>query len=290
MSAAALNFVLLPARWQTHWLRLVIEFALLAAIITVMWRIRHNQRRNAREKLQNRQRAEEALRVEHAFRMLAERREHSLSQRLLTAHEGERKHLARELHDDLTQRLARLAIDAAQAERGRPAAPDSGTWQKMREELVRLSQDVHSLAHSLHPAVLDELGLAEAIRAECAHFTRIHSLPAKVKIRNIPREINGPVALCLFRICQESLRNVGRHAQATSVDVSLVATEDGVQLSVQDNGRGFNPAQTLEHASLGIASMKERIHLLAGELEIQSQPGQGTMVMAWVPLKETLTA
>ncbi len=288
MNATALNFVLLPEHWQTHGLRALMELVLLAGLAVLILLILHTRRHHAREKLQARQQAEQALNTEHASRLQAEQSSSSLSQRLLTAHEDERRHLARELHDDLTQRLARLAIDAAQAERGKPAAPDSGTWRHMREELVKLCKDVHGLAHSLHPAVLDELGLAEAIRAECARFTRLYAVPVKVRTHNLPGKIFAPAALCLFRITQESLRNVGRHAQATDVEVSLAMTDDGLQLSVHDNGIGFNPEQTREHASLGIASVKERIKLVSGKLEIESQPGCGTTVLTWVPLKEAL--
>lgn len=290
MNATVLNFVLLPEHWQTHWLRAVVELVLLLGLAVLIFLILQTRRRHARERHEARQQAEHFLKKEHTSRLQAEQASSSLSQRLITAHEDERRHLARELHDDLTQRLARLAIDAAQAERGKPTAPDSGTWRNMREELVRLCKDVRSLAHSLHPAVLDELGLAEAICAECARFTRLYAIPVKVRTRNVPREISASAALCLFRISQESLGNVGRHAQATDVDVSLAMTGDGLQLSVHDNGIGFNPTQTREHASLGIASLKERIKLVGGELEIESEPGCGTTVLAWVPLKEALRA
>lgn len=279
---------MLPSDWQEHWFGLLIEITLAIVVAALLWRTLHNQRRVAREKLTEHKRSETALSAEHASRLQAEGKSQTLSQRLLTAHEDERRRLARELHDDVTQRLARLAIDAAQAERGIPAAPDNGAWRRMREELVRLSEDVHSLAYRLHPSILDELGLVAALRAECDRFSRQESIPVNDRLRDLPGEIPRETALCLFRICQESLRNAARHAYAHTVDVLLARTDGGLQLAVHDDGIGFNPAKALEHASLGLTSMKERVHLANGELDIESEPGHGTTIVAWVPLKEAL--
>ncbi len=287
-SGALLGIALLPANWQTHWFRLLVEFALAAGITVLAWRVFRNRCHGTGEKAEERNRVKRLLTDEHRRRVFAEQESRSLSQRLLTANEDERRHLARELHDDLTQRLARLAIDAAQAERGLPAAPDSGSWRRMREELVRLSEDVHSLAYRLHPSILDELGLVEALRAECDHFLRREAIQVKLKSRNVPREIPSEVALCLFRIAQESLCNVARHARARAVEVSLAGMDGALQLSVHDNGIGFNPPQAHEHASLGLASMKERVGLVEGELHVESEPGHGATVVARVPLKEHL--
>lgn len=284
----ACGLATIPFIGQPSGLPLLAETTLAAAIMILAWHAFRNRREKSGLRAEERARVEKLLEEEHKRRIHAERESRKLNQRLLTAHEDERRHLARELHDDLTQRLARLAIDAAQAERGRHTAPDSDTWRKMREELVRLSEDVHSIAYRLHPSILDELGLAEALRAECDRFSRRESIPIKIRSRHVPREIPAAVALCLFRIGQESLHNVARHARASAVEVSLTATDGGLQLSVHDNGVGFVPAQVHEHPSLGHASMKERILLVGGEMEIDSEPGHGTTVVAWVPLKEVL--
>ena len=282
------NFAILPAGWQTHWFRLILELALVLFGVALVWRATHNRQRRAEEKLAERQRAKKLYTHEHARRLNAQEESRTLSQRLITAHEDERKHLARALHDDVTQRLALLAIDAAQAERGLPAAPANGAWRKMREELVRLSEDVHSLAYRLHPSILDELGLVPALRAECDRFSRQESIPVNVRLRDLPGEIPREIALCLFRVCQESLRNAARHAHAHAVDVLLARMDGGLQLAVHDDGIGFNPTKAREHASLGLTSMKERVRLANGELDVESEPGHGTTVMAWVPLKEAL--
>ena len=154
----------------------------------------------------------------------------------------------------------------------------------MREELVHLSEDVHALSYRLHPSLLDDLGLVEALNAECDAFSRRESIPVEFKPRDVPRDVASETALCLFRIAQESLHNVARHAGASAVEVSLRKVDEGLEMAVSDNGTGFNPAENRARPSLGLASMKERVHLLGGELDIESASGQGTTVVAWVRL------
>ncbi len=207
-----------------------------------------------------------------------------LSGRLITAQERERARLARELHDDITQRLARLAIDVGRCEQGTAELTPAEMAREVREGLVRLSDDVHALSYRLHPSVLEDLGLATALQAEGERFTRCESIPVGVKLRDIPESLPRESALCLFRVAQEALRNVARHARARMVEVALRSLDGGLQLAVRDDGRGFDPAVQGAHPSLGLASMRERVHLLAGELDIESAPGHGTTVVAWVPL------
>jgi len=219
-----------------------------------------------------------ALLFQRERRRSAEREALGLGGRLLTAHEDERKHLARELHDDLTQRLARLAIDAGKLERG--VAADAS---EMRKDLVRLSEDVHALSYRLHPSVLDDLGLVEALRAECARVARHAELRVEVDARDMPESLTNEASLCLFRVAQEALNNAARHAHAQAVTVQLLPRERGLQLAVSDNGNGFDVNGPRERASLGLASMRERVRLLQGELHIESTRGRGTTVIAWVP-------
>jgi len=207
-----------------------------------------------------------------------------LSRRLIRAHEEERARLARELHDDLTQRLARLAIDLGRFDPRAGATSAAETIRAVRDGLARLSEDIHALAYRLHPTVLEDLGLTDALRAECGRFARQESLAVDVKLHEVPEDIPNDTALCLFRVAQESLRNVARHARARTVDVSLRALDGGLQLAVRDDGIGFDPVGQRARARLGVASMRERVHLVAGELDIDSAPGRGTTVAAWVPL------
>ena len=221
-----------------------------------------------------------ALVVQRSRRRRAESEAQRLSGRILTAHEDERRKLARELHDDLTPRLARLAIDAARLQ---PAGPDSGGGAAMHEELSRLSQDVHGLAYRLHPTVLEDLGLADALRSECERVGKGQGLPVDLHIDALPAGIAPAVTVCLFRVAQEALRNIVRHAGAHSVHVTLAPKDGGLQLLVTDDGVGFEPRDG-HGAGLGIASMRERVREVGGKFSIRSEPGAGTTVQAWAPL------
>ena len=213
----------------------------------------------------------------------AEREAQALSGRLITAHEDERSWLARELHDDITQRLAALAI-AASKPRGNDVSPtEVDAPDSVCGELIRLSEDVHDLSYRLHPHVLDDLGLVEALRAECERVARSDSVSVGVEVDTLPA-LPKEVALGIYRIAQEALRNIARHAKASTVQLSLALKEGGVRLAVSDNGTGFAPGLQPQRPSLGHASMRERIRLLGGQLDIQSTPGRGTTVVAWVPI------
>lgn len=214
-------------------------------------------------------------------RKQAEQAASELGGRLLQAQEEERARLARELHDDITQRLAHLAIEAGRI----PSRQDRNeALAVMREGLVRLSDDIHGLAYRLHPSILGDLGLAAALKCECEEFSRQASIPTKVKLVQLPHTIPQDAALCLFRIAQESLNNVARHAHARGAEVLLRPLEGGLQLEVTDSGIGFDPEKQVRRPSLGLASMRERVRLLGGELDVESASGRGTTILAWVPL------
>ena len=226
------------------------------------------------------------LERERVVRQRAEMAARDFSERLISVQEDERSRLARELHDDITQRLAALAIEAGRVQ-GRGSGPgDGAAMREIREGLVKLSEDVHTLSYRLHPCILDDLGLVEALKAECERFSRLESIPVDVKIEDNFIDPPPPVALCLFRIAQEALQNSGRHAQASQVEVSLQRPDGGFGVCIRDNGVGFDPQNRRERASLGLASMQQRIYQLGGELDVDSEPGHGTMVLAWVPAKE----
>jgi signal transduction histidine kinase len=223
------------------------------------------------------------LLAQRARRRRAEDESTALSGRLLTVHEDERRRLARELHDDVTQRLARLAIDAARVEAVLAAALP-GERSSVHDDLVRLSGDVHALSYSLHPSILDELGLEAALNAECEHVSEQGDVRIEVNVHSVPNNLPNDVSLCVFRIAQEALRNVVRHAGASVAAVTLAPKDGGLILTVNDNGHGFDSGAAGTRPSLGHASMEERIRVLRGRLQIMSKPGQGTSISAWVPL------
>jgi PAS domain S-box-containing protein len=219
-------------------------------------------------------------------RKAAEEAARDLSRRLIQSQEQERARVARELHDDMTQRLARLAIDAAKVEQTPINARVRKVIEGLRQGLVRLSDDVHALSYRLHPSVLEDLGLVDALRIECDQCSKGSSTNVGLSVGSLPVAIPSDQALCLFRVAQEALRNTMRHADAREVEISLSGAADGLQLVVQDDGIGFEPKSQAQHLSLGLASMRERVSLLGGELDVESQPGVGTLVLAWVPLVE----
>jgi len=207
-----------------------------------------------------------------------------LSRRLIRAHEEERALLARELHDDVTQRLAVLAIETGRAESTAPDGPHAEAMRSVREGLVRLSEDVHSRAYQLHPSVLEELGLAEALRTECERIGRHGRVEVSVALDPLPAVVGKDAALCLFRVAQEALNNVTRHAGARVARVALRPMDGGLLLAVADDGVGFDPASQGKRRSLGLASMRERVRLVNGTLDIESAPGRGATIVVWVPV------
>lgn len=213
----------------------------------------------------------------------AEQALRELSRRLIRAHEDERALLARELHDDVTQRLAVLAIDVGRAELAAPHGPQAEVMHAVRDELVRLSEDIHSLAYQLHPSVLEELGLVEALRAEIERRGRQGRLAVTMDLETVPAVAGKEAELCLFRVAQEALNNVGRHSGTAAASVTLRKADGGLLLAVRDGGAGFDPAGPKPGPSLGLMSMRERVRLVNGTLDIESAPGQGTTLVAWVP-------
>jgi PAS domain S-box-containing protein len=211
---------------------------------------------------------------------------HDLSRRLIRAHEDERAVLARELHDDVTQRLALLAIEAGRAELAARDREQAEAMRSVREGLVRLSEDVHALAYQLHPSVLEELGLAAALRAECERLGRQGRVKLSLSIEELPAVVGKETSLCLFRVAQEALNNAMRHAGARTASVTLRRMDEGLVLAVHDDGVGFDPASPGRGFSLGLASMRERVRLVNGTLDIESAPGRGTAVITWVPVGE----
>jgi PAS domain S-box-containing protein len=207
----------------------------------------------------------------------------TLSRRLIQAQEAERALLARELHDDVTQRLAVLAIELGRAESSAAGGAQPQVLKTVREGLVRLSEDIHSLAYRLHPAVLEELGLAEALRAECERRERHGGIAVALDLEPMSAAVGKDATLCLYRVAQEALNNIARHAHARAAGVMLRQMDGGLLLAVKDDGIGFDPEESGARASLGLVSMRERLRLVNGTLDIESAPGRGTSIVAWVP-------
>lgn len=209
-----------------------------------------------------------------------------LADRLLESQEEERKRLARELHDDITQRVASIAIEAGRLKQS--SGNNAEQWrlgvENLQLQMARLSDDIHGLSRRLHPSTLDDLGLAAAVEGECRSFFERGGPPVDVRIDGSLDNVPEPVQLALYRVAQESLRNVARHAEASEVHVRIRCDGARVTLEVRDDGRGFDRAADGWRAGLGLASMAERMRLLGGSLAVESQPGEGTHVHAEAPV------
>lgn len=212
----------------------------------------------------------------------AQEEAHALSEQLLNAQEAERARIARELHDDLSQRLAGLAIRTGLGVKG---LMSSGGLRTLYHDLVRLSEDVHALSYRLHPSGLVDFGMRTAIEAECTHFSQTSSIDVHTDLTGVPDNLPHEVSLHLFRIVQEGLRNIARHAGATRVDVSLKPARGGLGLFIRDNGKGFDPYE--KRSGIGLSSMRHRAEVVGGKLEIESKPGRGSRIVAWVPVKRS---
>jgi signal transduction histidine kinase len=210
-----------------------------------------------------------------------------LSRKLIEAQEEERKRIARDVHDDYSQRLALLAIDVENLGQ-KVGASSQGTKQellKFYERISELCTDMHSLSHQLHSSTLESLGLVAGIRAFCGEFTETEHVQVDFTHENVPRSIPGDVALCLFRIVQEGLRNVKRHSGAEKAHVRIEWFDGSLHLTVSDHGKGFDVGSPPVGSGIGIWSMQERLRLLGGRLHIQSHLMQGTTIDASLPLK-----
>src|SRR5687768_9108607 len=205
------------------------------------------------------------------------------SKKLITAREDERKRIARDLHDDLNQRLALLSIEMHLLGR---MEKDSETKEKIENiaaQVNDVSSEVHKLSHQLHPANLEQLGLVTATRALCQAFSKRGALSVEFNHDDIPADLDQKIALCLYRITQEALQNTIKHSHATHAKILLHRENDSIHLLVSDNGQGFDMVDASNHASLGLVGMRERVKLCDGQITFHSVPGGGTEIQVIVP-------
>jgi signal transduction histidine kinase/streptogramin lyase len=254
-----MTFTILPSLWQTTWFRGAAVATILGCAGLGLTRMR------------SRFLAREASQAE-------------FTRCLILSQEKERGRIARELHDDVSQRLARLAIDVGQLEQSQPASQSRSDLAEIQRGLALLSKDVHSLAYQMHPSILEDLGLAEALKLECERFAAQTETTVRLSTTGIPQNVPLEQAVCLFRVTQESLRNVRRHASAHQVEITLRGLDRGLQLAVLDDGRGFDPARVGRERSLGLIAMRERVQMLGGTFHLETGVGQGTALFAWLPM------
>jgi signal transduction histidine kinase len=222
---------------------------------------------------------------------LAQEALEKLSGKLIDAREKERSRIARELHDDICQRLAVLSMEL---ERANTASGFSNSRRQtrlmdIRQHCADIAADVQALSHELRSSKLDHLGLVAAVGTFCAAFFRLKNVNVDFTDEDVPNPLPKDVALCLFRITQEALHNALKHSGVGQFGVSLRGTPSQVQLEVRDPGAGFKFEAT-RNRGLGLVSMQERLHLVKGTFRIESSPGEGTRVVATVPLATATSA
>lgn len=224
----------------------------------------------------------ERNRVE-SFLHVAQEELRALTARLLAAQDEERRRIARDLHDDIVQKMAALAIETESAAQRTAASPDvSRLFRSLHGRIVDVSTAVRNLAHGLHPAILTDLGLRIALQRYAQEFAHRTGIRCTVKVTHLSRALPVDLITCLYKIVLESLANVQRHAKADAVVIDLAKRDGWLLLSVRDNGKGF--ALGAEERGLGFVSMRERAYMVNGILTVQSCPGKGTTVRAEVPL------
>ena len=229
---------------------------------------------------------EEERRTKNALRQVYEENQ-DLGGRLINAQEDERARIARDLHDDLSQQLAGVAIIVSSLKRkiGKPdsEADIEQSFVTLQERTAEAVTTIRNLSHELHPGVLKHAGLTATLRDHCADIERHHQVTVTFKPGDGLDSLDPDVALCLFRVVQEALTNVRRHARARTTCVSVMTTAESVELNVVDDGVGF-AASERTRSGLGLRSIHERVRFMQGNVSVDSRPGEGTKVLVRIPI------
>lgn len=210
----------------------------------------------------------------------------SLATKLIKAQEDERRRIAREMHDDWSQRLAVLGLDVAMLEKSmhNPTVAISMV-RTIQRRLADLSGDVHDLSRQLHPAILEDLGLVEALRCECNAFSRREGIIVDFQAGETLPRVSHEVQLCIYRVAQEALRNLAKHAAVAKCWVRIWREQDELVFNVRDEGVGFDSLQTNARTGIGLASMEERVGFVRASLSVVSAPGKGTTITVRAPIE-----
>jgi PAS domain S-box-containing protein len=219
---------------------------------------------------------------EQAIRQQREDLRH-LSARLMTAQDDERRRIARDLHDDLSQQLAFLAMDLGRLGMNPSAQGMASELRPLQLRAVEISQAVRRISHELHPSVLDDIGLEAALEQYCEEFEQRSGIATRFISRNVPESLRPEIARSIYHIAQECLHNVSKHARTEKVSVTLEFANNLLRLMVKDQGIGLSVDQP-ESKGIGFVAMKERANLVNGRLSIQSETGAGTEVSVEVPM------
>jgi signal transduction histidine kinase len=252
--------------WLRHDLWRIVSFIEASLLIFLFWRRKLSEQR-----------------LKEAQLHLVE-----LTSRLIQVQDEERRLMARELHDDVGQRLSLLMMQLERVSRKLPVATSKkASLRHILTDLDELTRDVHELSHQLYSSKLQYIGLTPALRELCRQFAAQHGTQVSEVLEDVP-DLPANVQFCLYRVAQEALNNVGKHSRARQVSVQLGVRSDLLILEITDTGVGFEG--NVSAKGLGIASMRERLRTTGGDLTITSKPGQGTRLAATIPYKKTIVA
>jgi signal transduction histidine kinase len=255
-----------PTLWQRVWKYAIAGIAVIAVQFLLIFGLLRQRAR--------RRKAEAALREsEKRFRG-----------RLLEAQEEERRRIARELHDDICQKLALLSTEVAKANRSVNGSAEATALEEIQQHCSHIARDVQSLSHQLHNSKLEYLGIVTAIRGLCNELRKQCDVSIEFKDENVPVRLPENISLCLFRVAQEALHNAVKYSGTRQFQVEMRAGKNEVELIVTDAGAGFDIEEALTNRGLGLVSMQERVHLVRGRFAVESRPGSGTKIVASVPL------
>ncbi len=242
-----------------------------------------------------RKEAEQRIRESSDLLQRSHREVQHLAGRLIEAQDAERARVARDLHDDVSQQLAGLAIAFSGLKRRLSELnADDGLEEDLRslqQRTTTIAQSVRHLSHDLHPSVLRHAGLVPAITTYCSELERTHGTALACHADGDFGSVTAEAALCLYRIAQEALRNVIAHSGASRADIRLLRADDVAEIAVTDDGRGFDVASSLEKGNgLGLVSITERVRLAGGTVSITAEPSKGTRVCARIPSSAAVRA
>jgi len=217
-------------------------------------------------------------------RKLSEEALATVGRRLIEAQEQERTRIARELHDDFSQRLALLAVELEKLQQNPPILSEiPRRIGLLHRQVSEITTDIQTLSHELHSSKLEYLGIAVAMRGFCREFSERQNVEIDLRSHDLP-PLPPDISLCLFRVLQEALHNSAKHSGVRRVEVRLWGESNEIHLTVSDSGTGFDSEAAKEGRGLGLISMNERLNLVNGSLSIDSQPESGTTIHACVPV------
>jgi PAS domain S-box-containing protein len=234
-----------------------------------------------------RKQAEEALQNREMELCKSNEEIRELARKLMTAQEEERRRISRELHDDLNQKVAALSIRISRLKNHYSGADEAlkNQLERLQASSIEISADVRRLSHELHSAVLEHVGLPAALKSYVAEFSRLEKVQIGLEVPETAGDIPQDVAVCLYRVAQESLRNIVKHSGVNYAEMALSVDDETVRLHISDSGQGFDLATARDNGGLGLVSMAERVRLVQGILRINTQPGCGSKLLATIPLR-----